>query len=70
MFEDLRAPAFCPVCETIMKGDKSTHTYYDYGCCVNCFIEFIEGREERWKLGWRPSDEQIKRFIDKLYRKS
>ena len=44
-----------------MKG-KSTSTYYDYGVCVNCFIQFIEGRETRWKSGWRPSQEQLEAF--------
>lgn len=56
--ESLRVPIFCPVCSNLMKG-RSTSTYYDYGACVNCFIYFIEGREERWKSGWRPSMGEI-----------
>lgn len=44
-----------------MKG-KSTFTYYKYGVCVYCTIYFIEGREERWKSGWRPDSEQMKAF--------
>jgi len=58
---ELRVPSFCPQCEFVMKG-KSTSTYYDYGVCINCFIEFIEGREEKWKNGERPSKERIERF--------
>jgi len=49
-----------------MKGSKSNYTFYDYGCCVNCFIEFIEGREQRWKDGWRPSPEEIRAFHEKI----
>jgi hypothetical protein len=41
-----------------MKG-KSTNTYYDWGVCTFCHIDFIEGREDRWKTGWRPTPEQV-----------
>jgi len=56
--ESLRVPAFCPVCGFLMMG-KSTITFYKYGCCVDCTIYFIEGREERWKSGWRPTAEHL-----------
>lgn len=59
--QSLRVPVFCPVCKGLMKG-KSTNTFYDYGCCVECFIFFIEGRVDRWKGGWRPSPEDIDRM--------
>ena len=57
----LRVPAWCPQCESLMKG-RSTRTYYDWGVCVSCYIEFVEDREERWKSGWRPTAEQVKNF--------
>jgi len=56
-----RVPTWCPNCEGIMKG-KSTLTYYKWNCCMMCFIEFIEGREQRWIDGWRPSADDMKRF--------
>lgn len=56
--EELRVPAFCPLCSGMMRG-KSTQTFYDWKVCVMCFIFFIEGREERWKAGWRPTTEQV-----------
>lgn len=58
----LRVPVFCPQCSFVMKGTRSNVTYYQYDCCVNCFIEFIETREQRWKDGWRPSPEQLEAF--------
>lgn len=58
---DLRVPAFCPICGGLMKG-KSTSTYYDHGACVDCFIWFIEGREQRWADGWRPSEEDLENY--------
>lgn len=67
--ESLRVPAFCPMCEMLMKG-KSVKTYYDYGVCMTCFIQFVEGREEAWKSGERPTEEQIKSYIDSLLRTS
>lgn len=57
----LRVPAWCPVCKGKMVG-KSTNTFYDWGCCIMCFINFIEGSEarvQRWKSGWRPTQEEI-----------
>ena len=26
-----------------------------FDCCFNCYIQYVEGREERWKTGWRPN---------------
>ena len=58
----LRVPAFCPVCGGLMKGNRSTFTFYDYGCCIDCHIWFLEGRPEKitkWKEGWRPNVEEL-----------
>ena len=69
LLDHLRVPCWCPICEQHMKG-KSTYTYYDYGCCIGCFIEFIEGSENRinkWKEGWRPSKEQVDAYIKRLF---
>lgn len=63
--QNLRVPAWCPVCEGLMKG-QSTQTFYKYQCCVNCFIEFVEGREERWKSGWRPTVDQVESFRERF----
>ncbi len=61
----LRVPTFCPQCSGLMKG-KSTNTYYNHGVCVDCFIEFVDGRELRWKSGWRPSQEQLDAFKERM----
>ena len=57
----LRVPLVCPVCGGLMKG-KSTNTWYDYRCCVECYIYFLEARPakiKQWMEGWRPSPVQI-----------
>lgn len=63
--ETLRVPFWCPICSGPMKG-KSTGTWYNWGTCIFCFIEFIEFKEERWKSGWRPSAEDLKRMQELL----
>lgn len=60
-----KVPIWCPYCKQMMKG-KSTQTFYRYGCCVHCSIEFIEDREDRWRSGWRPSEADIEAFLKKL----
>lgn len=65
----LIVPVWCPICDGPMKGNRSTFCYYKYGCCQMCWVEFIDGREQRWLDGWRPSAEELKQFEEK-YNKS
>ncbi|QDP63335.1 MAG: hypothetical protein GOVbin703_82 [Prokaryotic dsDNA virus sp.] len=48
----------CPVCSTYSfdKGDDFYMNKFD--CCQNCFIKYVDGREERWQAGWRPNKEK------------
>lgn len=65
---EFRVPCFCPVCGFTMKG-KSTNTFYDSGCCIDCHIWFLEGRPgniEKWKAGWRPNKEEMDRFFENM----
>ena len=45
----------CPTCNTY--SFKSIDDLYmtKFDCCYKCYIQYIEGREERWKKGWRPN---------------
>ena len=45
----------CPVCGNYSM--KSTDDVYmlKFECCFECYIQYVEGREERWKTGWRPN---------------
>lgn len=45
-------------------GDDKT--FFKWGCCRYCFVEFVEHREERWQGGWRPSAEDLDRFYEKM----
>ncbi len=45
----------CDVCSNILKQqDMLYETKYE--CCRNCYVQYVEGREDRWKQGWRPNN--------------
>lgn len=62
--QSLRIPAWCPICDLFMRDHR---TYWKWGCCGLCFIEFVEHREERWEAGWRPSKDEVDRFVKRLH---
>lgn len=66
--ESLRTPFWCPVCQIPMKNGSGgdDKTYFKWGCCRYCYIEFVEHREERWQSGWRPSPEDLDRLYEKM----
>jgi hypothetical protein len=45
----------CPTCGTY--SFKSVDDLYmtKFDCCFKCYIQWVEGREDRWKSGWRPT---------------
>ena len=47
----------CPVCSAY-SFDKQDDLYMSkFQCCFKCYIDYVEGREDRWKSGWRPNKE-------------
>ena len=50
----------CGVCETYSFSMKDDLYMNKYDCCFECFIQYVEGREERWTTGWRPERKLIK----------
>lgn len=48
----------CPVCGAY-SFDKQDDVYMSkFQCCFKCYIDYVEGREDRWKSGWRPNKEK------------
>jgi len=45
----------CPVCKSY--SFKAIDDVYmnKFECCLKCYIQWVEDREERWKSGWRPN---------------
>ena len=46
----------CPVCGSFPKKSMDDVCLVKFECCSNCYIKYVEGREERWKKGWRPDE--------------
>ena len=45
----------CTTCGKKLKTVRDDIYMNKYDCCESCFIEHIEGREQRWLDGWRPN---------------
>lgn len=46
----------CPVCEKYSMESKDNLYMTKFDCCYECYIKHIQGREQRWKTGWRPNN--------------
>jgi len=46
----------CPVCSVYSFNVQDDVYMNKYECCQKCFIQYVDGREERWKTGWRPDN--------------
>ena len=45
----------CPVCAEYSFKIRDDVFMNKFECCYRCYIQWIEGREDRWKTGWRPN---------------
>ena len=48
----------CPVCEKYSFHPRDDLYMNKFKACFDCYIQHIEGREERWATGWRPNKEE------------
>tara|TARA_Y100000034_G_C6779161_1_gene348087 strand:- start:502 stop:891 length:390 start_codon:yes stop_codon:yes gene_type:complete len=47
----------CSVCNEYSFDVRDNLYINKFDCCWKCYIQWIEGREERWLSGWRPKKE-------------
>ena len=47
----------CSVCEKYSFDGRDNLYMNKFQCCLGCYIQWIEDREERWLTGWRPEKE-------------
>ena len=47
----------CPVCEKYSFHPRDDLYMNKFEACFTCYIQYIDGREERWATGWRPNKE-------------
>ncbi len=45
----------CPVCNTYSFKSNDDVYMSKFDCCEKCYVQWVEGREDRWKRGWRPN---------------
>ena len=48
----------CPVCSKYSFRPQDDLYMNKFAACLACYIQYIEGREERWATGWRPNKEE------------
>ena len=46
----------CPVCGSFPKKSLDDVCLTKFDCCNKCYVQYVEGREERWLKGWRPNE--------------
>ena len=46
----------CPSCDSYSFDSKDDLYMNKFECCFACYVQYVEGREERWKTGWRPNN--------------
>ncbi len=46
----------CPVCGNFPQKTLDDVCLLKFDCCSKCYVQYVEGREERWKKGWRPNE--------------
>ena len=44
----------CPVCQAYSFELRDDVYMAKFDCCFKCYIQWVEGREDRWFQGWRP----------------
>jgi len=55
----------CPVCKTYSFSSKDDLYMNRFKCCYECYIEFVQGREDRWSKGYVPDQERIQALLNR-----
>jgi len=46
----------CSTCKKKLKTINDDIYFTKFECCEKCYVQYIEGREQRWLEGWRPKN--------------
>jgi len=46
----------CSICNSFARRSMDDVCLVKFDCCFNCYIQYVEHREERWLKGWRPNN--------------
>ena len=50
---------FCSFCNKCSKNSRDEAYMVKWNCCFDCYVQRIEGREERWKINQNSEWEKI-----------
>ena len=53
----------CPVCKTYSFSSRDDLYMNRFECCYDCYLDFAKSHPRKWSDGWRPSDEEIKKYL-------
>ena len=53
----------CKICNLAFRHQEDLIEYKKHGCCLDCSLYFMQPNREKWKNGWRPSKEEVKKVI-------
>lgn len=53
-------PLFCGVCSGIMRTSLDEDAYKKFTCCDSCATLWAYPNRDRWILGWRPSEDEVR----------
>ena len=45
----------CDICGAYSFKVRDDIYAHKYGCCHQCYVQWVDGREKRWDAGWRPT---------------
>jgi len=48
----------CLVCEKYSFHPRDDLYMNKFEACFGCYVQYVEGREDRWQTGWRPEKEK------------
>ena len=48
----------CPICSSFARRSMDDVCLVKFDCCFNCYIQYVEHREERWLKGWSPNEDK------------
>jgi hypothetical protein len=55
----------CQICDTVLKSFLDFSSSDNFDCCETCRVKWVESRKEDYLSGWRPSEEEVLREINK-----
>ena len=55
-FQKAKSMRECKHCDSYSFSFEDDLYFTKFDCCFKCYVNYVEGRESRWKSGWRPNN--------------